>query len=175
MKSDDEAANGQDPPASTGVDEDISLPRTTVSKLIAESLPLEATCSKEARDLLIDCAVQFIHLLASEANQASEVSTMKSITAEHLIKALGTLGFQSFIEPIERAHEEQKREQKTHSTQRKSSNKLSKSGLSEEELLRQQEELFKQARLRYEASQQLQQQQQQESAEEESASLNADE
>jgi histone H3/H4 len=140
-------------------DEEVGLPKATVSRLIAESLPAEATCSKEARDIMVDCAVQFIHLLASEANQASEDSTRQSINADHLMKAIRSLGFEKFVEPLQQAHEDQKREQRTYTHQRKSTNKLSQSGLSEEELFKQQEELFRQARLRFEASQQLQQQQ----------------
>ncbi|KAF9923486.1 negative cofactor 2 transcription regulator complex subunit ncb2 [Linnemannia zychae] len=60
----------------------------TVQKLINEMMPEDITCAKDTRDLLIDCCVEFIHLLASEANDICEKETKKTIAAEHVITAL---------------------------------------------------------------------------------------
>ncbi|EGO27375.1 hypothetical protein SERLADRAFT_382078 [Serpula lacrymans var. lacrymans S7.9] len=40
-----------------GPDEDLSLPKATVAKMISELLPSDITCAKETRDLIIECCV----------------------------------------------------------------------------------------------------------------------
>lgn len=38
-------------------DDELSLPRATVQKLMTEILPKDITATKEMRDILIDCCV----------------------------------------------------------------------------------------------------------------------
>ena len=45
-------------------EEELSLPKATMTKLINENLPPGYTCTKETRDLLTECCVEFIHLLS---------------------------------------------------------------------------------------------------------------
>ncbi|KAJ3178916.1 negative cofactor 2 transcription regulator complex subunit ncb2 [Geranomyces variabilis] len=40
-------------------EEDLSLPKATVTKLINEMLPEDINCAKEARDLIAECCVGF--------------------------------------------------------------------------------------------------------------------
>lgn len=40
-----------------GGDDELSLPRATVQKLMTEFLPKDITSTKEMRDILIDCCV----------------------------------------------------------------------------------------------------------------------
>jgi histone H3/H4 len=62
----------------------------TVQKIITEILPPSSgqTFAKDARDLLIECCVEFITLISSEANEISEKEAKKTIACEHVEKAL---------------------------------------------------------------------------------------
>lgn len=69
-------------------------------------MPNEVTCSKETRELIIECCVgmsaslldnvprscillaEFIHLISSEANEVCEKEGRKTIAPEHIITAL---------------------------------------------------------------------------------------
>jgi len=84
----------------------------TVQKLISELLPSELTFAKESRDLLIDCCVEFIHLVSSEANEICERETKKTISADHVVKALVELGFEDYVQEIQDIAVEHKEQQK---------------------------------------------------------------
>ena len=84
--------------------------------------------------------------MASESNEICEKSNKKTISPEHVIEALRTLGFDSYIEDVEAEYRDHQASSKN--KDRTKSSKLEASGLSEEELLRQQEELFEKARQR---------------------------
>ncbi|KAJ2896564.1 negative cofactor 2 transcription regulator complex subunit ncb2 [Coemansia aciculifera] len=130
-------------------EDDLSLPRATVYKLIAEMLPEDITCAKDTRDLLLDCCNEFIHLVASESNDVCEKEAKKTIAAEHVLTALQDLGFGKYVTEVQEAHDEH-RKQQTKDRGRKGS-KLSQLGMSEEELLRSQELLFAEARMRFQS------------------------
>nr|VWO97300.1 Swi1p [Ganoderma boninense] len=177
-------------------DEDLSLPKATVTKMIAgafhprrvalvppdtfarelndleiclELLPNEITCAKETRDLIIECCVgevtfrhlhprahidaphadfmaEFIHLISSEANEICEHESKKTIAPEHIITALKGLGFESFTTEVESVLKDHKQQQKD---REKKVSKLESSGLTEAELLAQQEALFAQSREKF--------------------------
>ena len=111
-------------------DDDLSLPKgsylpamkarvldkadteATVQKLISELLPPDLTFAKESRDLLIDCCVEFIHLVSSEANEICERETKKTISADHVVKALVELGFEDYVQEIQEIAVEHKEQQK---------------------------------------------------------------
>src|SRR5271169_2135007 len=84
----------------------------TVQKLISELLPSDLTFAKESRDLLIDCCVEFIHLVSSEANEICERETKKTISADHVVKALVELGFEDYVQEIQEVAVEHKEQQK---------------------------------------------------------------
>ena len=84
----------------------------TVQKLISELLPADLTFAKESRDLLIDCCVEFIHLVSSEANEICERETKKTISADHVIQALTELGFEDYVQEIKDIAVEHKEQQK---------------------------------------------------------------
>ncbi|KAJ1729753.1 negative cofactor 2 transcription regulator complex subunit ncb2 [Coemansia biformis] len=128
-------------------EDDLSLPRATVYKLIAEALPDDIACAKDTRDLLLDCCNEFIHLIASESNEICEKEAKKTIAAEHVLAALQELGFEKYVGEVQEAYDEH-RKQLIKDRDRKST-KLSQQGMSEEEMLRSQQLLFAEARMRY--------------------------
>lgn len=108
MSDDERISGGAAPPG----DDELSLPKATVQKLISEMLPNDISCSKDTRDLLIECCVEFIHLLSSEANEVCEADAKKTIAPEHVLKALQDLGFESFTEEVKSVLSEHKAAQK---------------------------------------------------------------
>ncbi|KAF9144951.1 negative cofactor 2 transcription regulator complex subunit ncb2 [Linnemannia hyalina] len=126
---------------------------TTVQKLINEMMPDDIACAKDTRDLLIDCCVEFIHLLASEANDICEKETKKTIAAEHVITALKALGFDAYLPEVEVVLQDHKTQQRVKDKDKKSG-RLENSGRSEEELLSEQLRLLAEAKERFRTQQQ---------------------
>jgi len=108
-------------------------------------MPEDITCPKETRDLLSECCVEFIHLIASEANEICEKDTKKTIAGEHVVSALESLGFEDYVSEIKEVLNEYQKQQKD---REKRSSRLEHSALSQEELLQYQEELFRNSRMR---------------------------
>ena len=136
----------------------------TVQKIVGEILPPQQglAFAKEARDLLIECCVEFITLISSEANEISEKEAKKTIACDHITKALEQLGFSDYVPAVLDAAAEHKEVQKvggvcpcpfTPANKRqgreKKADKFANSGMSMEELARLQEEQFAQARQRH--------------------------
>ena len=77
----------------------------TVQKIITEILATpdsesSITFARDARDLLIDCCVEFITLISSEANEIAEREAKKTIATEHIDKALKELGFPEYVREV---------------------------------------------------------------------------
>ncbi|KAJ7047557.1 histone-fold-containing protein [Mycena alexandri] len=143
--SDREGNSGGAPPT----DDDLSLPKATVAKMITELLPNDVVCAKETRDLVIECCVEFIHLISSEANEICEQESKKTIAPEHIIGALKRLGFDSFTTEVEDVLKEHKQQQKD---REKKVSKFEQSGLTTEELLAAQEQLFAASRAKFQST-----------------------
>lgn len=145
--SDDEATGGGGriggaPPQ----DEDLSLPKATVQKMISELLPSDVSVAKETRDLVIECCVEFIHLIASDANEICESESKKTIAPEHIINSLKRLGFDEYVPEVQEVLKDHKQQQKD---REKKTSKFEQSGLTEEELAAQQEALFAKSREKF--------------------------
>ena len=85
-----------------------ALPTATVQKIINEVLASKAadenaqsmSFAKETRDLLIECCVEFITMISTEANEIAEKDAKKTIACEHITKALEELGFGEYVGEI---------------------------------------------------------------------------
>nr|GAT53970.1 TATA binding protein-associated phosphoprotein [Mycena chlorophos] len=117
--------------------------------MISELLPNDVVCAKETRDLVIECCVEFIHLISSEANEICEQESKKTIAPEHIISALKRLGFDSFTREVEDVLKEHKQQQKD---REKKVSKLEQSDLTPEQLQAMQEELFAQSRAKFQSN-----------------------
>ncbi|KAI1404795.1 histone-fold-containing protein [Hypoxylon fuscum] len=131
-----------------GGNDDLSLPKATVQKIVSEILPASSgvSFSKEARDLLIECCVEFITLVSSEANEISEKEAKKTIACDHITKALDTLGFDEYIPAVLEAAAQHKETQKV---REKRGNKFEESGMTLAELEELQRQQFEAARERH--------------------------
>ncbi len=85
-----------------------------MQKIVTEILPPATgiNFTKEARDLLIECCIEFISLVSSEANEISEKEAKKTIACDHITKALERLGFVGYVEAVNEAAAEHKEVQK---------------------------------------------------------------
>lgn len=128
--------------SSSGNDDDLTIPRAAINKMIKETLP-NVRVANDARELVVNCCTEFIHLISSEANEICNKSEKKTISPEHVIQALESLGFGSYISEVKEVLQECKT---VALKRRKASSRLENLGIPEEELLRQQQELFAKAR-----------------------------
>lgn len=126
---------------------DIALPKATVNKFaneVASSLDVRLTA--DTRDLIAECCTEFVQLLSSEANDICEKDNKKTITPEHVLRALDQLGLDRFQQDVKAEYERAKNDDRTKS---RSASKRDRNRVREqdnEELMRQQAHLFAMAR-----------------------------
>nr|CAG4643660.1 EOG090X0LUS [Ilyocryptus agilis] len=133
-------------------EEELTIPRAAMNKMIKEIVP-SVRVANEARELILNCCSEFIHLLASEANDICTQQQKKTINAEHILGALDRLGFNDYRTDAEAVLKDCKA---VAAKRRRQSMRLENLGIPEEELLRQQQELFARAREEQAAAEQAQ-------------------
>ncbi len=142
-----------------GGDGDLSLPKATVQKIISEVLastpPATAkstddrdahlTFTRPARDLLINCSLEFLRMLSSEANEISEKESKKTISIDHIETALTELGFGSYIPGCREVVQDWQETQKKRTGRGERMRDLGglRDKMTDEELAKMQEELLK--------------------------------
>eukprot|EP01098_Paradermamoeba_levis_P004815 TRINITY_DN2061_c0_g1_i1.p1 TRINITY_DN2061_c0_g1~~TRINITY_DN2061_c0_g1_i1.p1 ORF type:complete len:139 (-),score=44.62 TRINITY_DN2061_c0_g1_i1:58-474(-) len=131
-------------------DENLTLPKVTVSKFIKDLLPEDVKCANDTRDLIVECCVEFIHLISSEANDVCNNEKKKTIAPEHVLKALNELGFGSYCDAVSKVYNQHKVEA---SEKPKGTKKLKDLGIPEEQLFKEQQILFAKARSALKSSQ----------------------
>ncbi|UJR34932.1 hypothetical protein I4U23_027708 [Adineta vaga] len=126
----------------SGEEDDKCVPRAAVYKMIKDCTP-QIRVSGEAKEFFVQCCNEFIHTLALQANAVCERQAKKLIHPDHIVTALDNLGFNSYktncLNAMETAQEEM-------AQKRKKLHGKPTSIYSQEELRRQQELLFEQAR-----------------------------
>lgn len=65
-------------------DDELTLPRASINKMIKELVP-SVRIANEARELVLNCCTEFIHLVSSEANEICNHLNKKTINAEHIL------------------------------------------------------------------------------------------
>lgn len=132
--------------ALTPLPSDVALPKATVNKFaneIAHSLGVRLTA--DTRDLIANCCSEFVQLLSSEANEICEKDNKKTISPDHILRALETLGLQSYLPEVKSEYERVRNEEKGRAGGKAKRDKKKKPD-DVEELMRQQELLFAMAR-----------------------------
>ena len=70
-------------------DDELGLPKATVSKVIKDNLLGEnVRCSNDIITLICDCCVEFIQMIATESNGVCLKGNKKTISPQHVIEAL---------------------------------------------------------------------------------------
>ncbi|CAI5477100.1 unnamed protein product, partial [Closterium sp. Yama58-4] len=83
---------------------------STMIRLIKEMLPRDVRVSKDTQDLLMDCCLEFINLISSEANEMCSKEDKRTIAPEHVLQALESLGFSSYLAEVQAAYDQHKSE-----------------------------------------------------------------
>ncbi|XP_053200322.1 protein Dr1-like [Panonychus citri] len=120
-------------------EEELSLPRAAMNKLIKEVLP-EIRVANDSREVILNLGKEFIRLITKQANEICEENQKRTMSGEHVLHALKKMGLNDYICEGERVLNTCKGKKRRQST------KLEHLGIPEEELLRQQQELFARAR-----------------------------
>ena len=81
-------------------DDELTIPRAAMNKMIKELLP-NIRVANEARELVLNCCTEFIHLISSESNNICNQQQKKTISAEHVLAALEKLGYGDFRKDAE--------------------------------------------------------------------------
>lgn len=121
-------------------EEDLNIPRAAINKFVKEVIP-DVRVSNETREIILRCCNEFIHIVTSEANTICEEQQKKTIASDHILAAFNRFGWPEYKEVVEEAEQACKGRKKRQST------KLEHTGISEEELLKQQQELINKAKL----------------------------
>jgi len=143
LKPSGDSSSSSNPASVDRDDDELSIPRAALNKMIKELVP-NVRVATDARELIMACCTEFIHVLSSEANDLCERQQKKTISAEHILTALDNLGFGCYRDEAQTVLQEAKA---VAAKKRRASTKLENLGIPEEELLRQQQELFAKARL----------------------------
>eukprot|EP00964_Phaeocystis_antarctica_P007377 scaffold3998_cov61-Phaeocystis_antarctica.AAC.9 len=128
----------------------------TVNKMFKDMLGPEHRLTTEAHGLLHSClngttcacsvVTEFLQILTDQANAASSEGGKNTITEAHVVKALKDLEFKHFAAQVEDLA------QPAAKAPPRKKNKMKDSGLSQEELLRMQQELFAESKQKMGAS-----------------------
>ncbi|GLC43155.1 hypothetical protein PLESTB_000857200 [Pleodorina starrii] len=129
-------------------DSDVSLPRTTIQKMIKDLVPPDMRIANDTVDLVIACCTEFIQLMSSESNDVATRENRSIIHPDHVLRALTELGFQSFVGEVTMSWNNFKEDAKTAHSRKADLRKTGAehAGLSEEEQILLQQQMFAQAR-----------------------------
>lgn len=107
---------------------------------------LDVRLTADTRELIVSCCTEFVQLLSSEANDICERDRKKTITPEHVLRALTALGMERFSQDVKDEYEKAKHDDKLKARGGGRRAKEKRPQGDTEELLRQQEALFAMAR-----------------------------
>lgn len=65
-------------------DDELSIPRASLNKMIKEIIP-NVRVANDARELILNCCTEFIHLVSTEANDICNKQLKKTISPEHIL------------------------------------------------------------------------------------------
>ena len=68
-------------------DDELSIPRAALNKMIKELVP-HVRVANDARELILNCCTEFIHLVSSEANDICNKQHKKTISPDHTLKGI---------------------------------------------------------------------------------------
>lgn len=130
-------------------DDENTLPKATVDKMVSSLLPKNTIVPKESKEIFQHGCIEFLNMLTLEANKVCESEKKKTISYEHIYKALANLGFGEYVGRCTEEHGNYE----SYVKQKPSKiDKFKDSGLTMEELHDQQIKLFQNAKLQFERS-----------------------
>lgn len=121
-------------------EEDLNIPRAAINKFVKDVIP-DVRVSNETREVILRCCNEFINIVTNKANVICDEQQKKTIVSDHILAVFDRLGWPDYkevAEVVETVCKERKKRQST---------KLEHTGIPEEELLKQQQELINKAKL----------------------------
>jgi|TARA_B110000977_G_scaffold50655_2_gene68820 histone H3/H4 len=116
--------------------------------MITERLPPGLKLSAEVKEMVLESCNEFVQCIASEANEISTKENKSTILPEHVVKALESLDFASYVETVSAAMVEMKEEGKEARAEKKKKKGMQ---ITPEEALAMQQKMFAEAKARYES------------------------
>ncbi|KAL2540515.1 Nuclear transcription factor Y subunit B-5 [Abeliophyllum distichum] len=83
-------------------DQDHLLPIANVGRIMKKILPPKSKISKEAKEIMQECASEFISFVTGEASDKCHKEKRKTVNGDDVCWALGSLGFDYYAELMKR-------------------------------------------------------------------------
>ncbi|EDO05112.1 Histone-like transcription factor (CBF/NF-Y) and archaeal histone family protein [Babesia bovis T2Bo] len=83
---------------------DTSLPIANIGRLMKSVLPGSAKIAKQAKDIIRECVTEFILFISSEASDICTKENRKTLSADDILVAMNTLGFEHYNEALRNYH-----------------------------------------------------------------------
>lgn len=84
-------------------DDELSIPRASLNKMIKELIP-NIRVANDARELILNCCTEFIHLVSSEANDICNKQQKKTISPEHVLAGNDIWGLYTYDNMVNLLH-----------------------------------------------------------------------
>lgn len=82
------------------LEQDRFLPIANISRVMKRMIPNSGKMSKGAKELVQECVSEFISFITSEANDRCLQEKRKTVSADDLLEAMESLGFDNYVEPL---------------------------------------------------------------------------
>ncbi|KAK1936847.1 histone-like transcription factor domain containing protein [Babesia divergens] len=86
------------------VESEISLPIANIARVMKSVLPGSAKIAKQAKDIMRDCVTEFIMFVSSEASDICASERRKTLSAEDILLAMNSLGFERYNDALRSYH-----------------------------------------------------------------------
>jgi histone H3/H4 len=116
--------------------------------MISERLPPGLKLTAEVKEMILEACNEFVQCVSSEANEISTKENKSTIMPEHVVGALESLDFASYVETVSAAMLEMKEEGKELRAEKKKKKGMQ---MTPEEALAMQQKMFAEAKARYES------------------------
>lgn len=81
-------------------EQDRFLPIANIGRIMKRVTPPGGKMTKEAKETVQECVSEFISFITSEASDKCQQEKRKTINGDDLLWAMGTLGFEEYVEPL---------------------------------------------------------------------------
>ncbi|XP_008791403.2 nuclear transcription factor Y subunit B-4-like isoform X2 [Phoenix dactylifera] len=81
-------------------EQDRFLPIANIGRIMRKAIPENGKIAKDAKESVQECVSEFISFITSEASDKCQREKRKTINGDDLLWAMGTLGFEDYVEPL---------------------------------------------------------------------------
>lgn len=81
-------------------EQDRFLPVANIARIMKRVLPPNEKIAKDAKEAVQECVSEFICFVTSEASDRCQTEKRKTINGDDLVWAMGTLGFDDYVNPL---------------------------------------------------------------------------